>query len=80
MDTLDVHTKGRKLDTLEQLKIYRHTETYKNYILNEVTQFKSDAFFEHITPHTNNIDLSIDGAVTKNKTDSAASDRFWQSL
>ena len=47
-----VHTKGRKLDTLEQLEIYKHTKTNKNDILNEQTQFKSNALFEHITPYT----------------------------
>ena len=40
---LHVHTKGRKLDTLEQLEIYKHTKTNKNDILNEQTQFKSHA-------------------------------------
>ena len=52
MDILHVHTKGRKLDSLEQLEIYKHTKTNKNDILNEQTQFKSHALFEHITPHT----------------------------
>ena len=27
-DILHVHTKGRKLDTLEQLEIYKHTKTH----------------------------------------------------
>ena len=49
---LHVDTKGRKLDTLEQLEIYKHTKTNKNDILNEQTQFKSHALFEHISPHT----------------------------
>ena len=70
MDILHVHIKGRKLDTLEQLEIYKHTKTHKNDILNKQTQFKSHILFEHITLHTHNIDLSNDGAVTKNKTDS----------
>ena len=52
MNILHVHIKGRKLDTLEQLEIYKHTKTNKNDILNEQTQFKSHALFEHITPHT----------------------------
>ena len=56
MDILHVHRKGRKLDTLEQLEIYKHMKTNKNDILNEQTQFKSHALFEHITPHTHNID------------------------
>ena len=38
MNILHVHTKGRKLDTLEQLEIYKHTKTNKNDILNEQTQ------------------------------------------
>ena len=46
----DRHTKGRKLDTLEQLEIYKHTKTNKNDILNEQTQFKPHALFEHISP------------------------------
>ena len=59
MDILHVHTKGRKLDTLEQLGIYKHTKTHKDDILNEQTQFKSHhALFEHITPHTHKIDPS----------------------
>ena len=58
MNTLHVHTEGRKLDTLEQLEIYKHMKTNKNNILNEQTQFKSHALFEHISPHTHNIDLS----------------------
>ena len=33
MDILQVHTKGQKLDTLEQLKIYKHTKTNKNLCL-----------------------------------------------
>ena len=33
-------------------------KTHKNDILNEQTQFISHALFEHITPHTRNIDLS----------------------
>ena len=37
MDILHVHTKGRKLDTLEQLEIYKHMKTHKNDILNEHT-------------------------------------------
>ena len=41
MDIQHVHTKGRKLDTLEQLEIYKPTKTNKNDILNEQTQFKS---------------------------------------
>ena len=49
MNILHVHTKGRKLDTLEQLEISKHMKTNKNDILNEQTQFKSDALFEHIT-------------------------------
>ena len=32
MNILHVHTKGRKLDTLEQLEIYKHTKTNKNDI------------------------------------------------
>ena len=52
MNILHVHTKGRKLDTLEQLEIYKHTKTNKNDILNEQTQLKSHALFEHISPHT----------------------------
>ena len=52
MDILHVHTRGRKLDTLEQLEIDKHTKTHKNDILNEQTQFKSHGLFEHITPHT----------------------------
>ena len=54
MNILHVHTKGRTLDTLEQLEIqvYKHTKANKNDILNEQTQFKSHALFEHITPHT----------------------------
>ena len=73
MDVLHVHTKGRKLDILEQLEIYKHTKTHKNDILNEQTEFKSHILFELITPHTHNIDLSKDGAVAKNKTESAPS-------
>ena len=38
MNILHVHTKSRKLDTLEQLEIYKHTKTNKNDILNEQTQ------------------------------------------
>ena len=56
MNILHVHTKARKLDTLEQLEIYKHTKTNKNDILNEQTQFKSHALFEHISPHTHSID------------------------
>ena len=37
MNILHVHIKGRKLDTLEQLEIYKHTKTNKNDILNEQT-------------------------------------------
>ena len=60
-------------DTLEQLEIYKHTKTNKNDILNEQTQFKSHALFEHITPHTHNIDLSKIDFVANNKTNSATS-------
>ena len=48
---VDVY-KRQKLDTLEQLEIYKHTKTNKNDILNEQTQFKAHALFEHISPHT----------------------------
>ena len=62
MNILHVHTKGRKLDTLEQLEIYKHTKTNKNDILNEQTQFKSHSLFEHIsylTPHTQHRSFKI---------------------
>ena len=49
MNILHVHTTGRKLDTLEQLEIYKHTKTNKNDILNEQTQFKSHALFEPVS-------------------------------
>ena len=49
MNILHVHTKGRKLDTLEQLEIYKHMKTNKNDILNEQKQFKSHALFEHLS-------------------------------
>ena len=52
MNILHVHTKGRKLNTVEQLEIYKHTKTNKNDILNEQTQFKSHALFVHISPRT----------------------------
>ena len=68
MNILHVHTKGRKLDTLEQLEIYKHTKTNKNDILNEQTQFKSHALFEPITPHKHNIDLSKVDTIANNKT------------
>ena len=61
-----LHTKGQKLDTLEQLEIYKHTKTHKNDILNEQTQFKSHALFEHITPHTHNIDPSKVDTIIRN--------------
>ena len=32
MNILHVHTKGWKLDTLEQLEIYKHTKIHKNDI------------------------------------------------
>ena len=73
MNILHVHTKGRKLDTLEQLEIYKHTKTNNNYILNEQTQFKSHALYEHISPHTHSIDLSKFDFVAHNRTDSATS-------
>ena len=41
MNILHGHTKGQKLDTLEQLKIYKHTKTHKNDILNEQTVAKN---------------------------------------
>ena len=66
-------TKGRKLDTLEQLETYKHTKTNKNDILNEHTQFKSHALFEHISPHTHNIALPKFDSVSHNRTDSATS-------
>ena len=47
---LDVY-KRQKLDTLEQLEIYKH----KNNNLHEQTQFKSHILFEHITPHTHTV-------------------------
>ena len=31
MDILHVHTKRRKLDTLEQMEIYKHTKTQKRH-------------------------------------------------
>ena len=34
MEILHKHMKGRKLDTLGQLEIYKHTKTNKNDILN----------------------------------------------
>ena len=76
MNILHVHTKGRKLDTLEQLEIYIHTKTNKNDILNEHTQFKSLTLFEHTSPHTHthSIDLSENYTVANNKTDSATYD------
>ena len=40
-----VHTKDRKLDTLEQLEIYKHSKTHKNDMLKEQTQFKSHILF-----------------------------------
>ena len=46
MNILHVHTKGRKLDTLEQLEIYKHTKTHKNDILNEQSQFKSQDVYK----------------------------------
>ena len=73
MNILHVHTKGRKLDTLEQLEIYKHTKTNKNDILNEQTQFKTHALFEHISPHTHNFDLSKFDSVAHNRTDSTTS-------
>ena len=51
MNILHVHTKGRKLDTLEQLEVYKHTKTNKNDIINEQRQSKSHALYEHIS-HT----------------------------
>ena len=80
MDILHVDTKGQKLDTLEQLEIYKHTKTHKNDILNEQTQFKSQVLFKHITPHTHNIDPSKVDTVAKNKTDSAPSGSLRRSL
>ena len=74
MNILHVHTKGRKLVTLEQLEIYKHTKTNKNDILNEQTQFKSHALFEHISPHTHSFDLSKNYLVANNKTNSATYD------
>ena len=62
-----VHTKSQKLDTLEQLEIYKHTKTNKNDILNEQTQFKLHALFEHITPYAHNIDVSEVDIVANNK-------------
>ena len=74
MNILHIHTKGRKLDTLEQLEIYKHTKTNKNDILNEQTQFKSHALFDHISPHTHSFDLSKNYPVANNKTNSATYD------
>ena len=79
MNILQVHTKARKLDTLEQLEIYKHTKTNKNDILNEQTQFKLHALFEDITPHTHNRFSKI-YFVTNNKTDSGTSGNLWRSF
>ena len=73
MNILHVHTKDQKLDTLEQLEIYKHTKTNKNDILNEQTQFKLHALFEHISPHTHSFNLSKHFLVA-NKTSSATND------
>ena len=40
MNILHVHTNGRKLDTLEQLEIYKHTKTNKNHSGNDRTPRK----------------------------------------
>ena len=42
-----LHMKGQKLDTLEQLQIYKHTKTQGNNVLNEQMQFKSHILFEN---------------------------------
>ena len=38
MEILHIHMKGEKLDTPEQLEIYKHMKTRGNNIVNEQTQ------------------------------------------
>ena len=49
MEILHIHMKGQKLNTLEQLEVYRYTNPHENNILNKQTQFKSHVQFEHTT-------------------------------
>ena len=68
MELLHVHAKGHKLDTLEQLEIYKHTITHNNNILNEQTQYKSNILFEHITnKHMRYIDNKTPNVIDNQK-------------
>ena len=58
----------------DRLEIYKHTKTNKNDILNEQTQFKSHALFEHISPPSHSFDLSKHYLVANNKMNSATND------
>ena len=72
--THEVDTGCLLYTSLEQLEIYKHTKTNKNDILNEQTQFKSHALFEHISLHTHSFDLSKHYLVANNKTNNATYD------
>ena len=68
-----MNIKNQKLDTLEQLEMYKYIKTYGNDILNEQTWFKSHMIFEHITDHAHNKDpttIQNNGATSSTETES----------
>lgn len=48
LDILHIAPNNRKIDTLEQYEIYKHTKTHKTDILNEQKHFKANILFEGI--------------------------------
>ena len=52
MEILHVNTNEQKLDSLEQLEIYKYIKTYGNNFLHEQTHFKAHIIFQHVTHHS----------------------------